>query len=224
MCFDRGWASAEREYQRALELNPNYATAHQWYAEYLAAMGRQTEARAEIRRAGETDPLSLIVSAAEGYVSYYGRDFDATIRHSEKTLEMDPNFVPALWFLGWGYAQKGMFAQAVATFQKAVSLSDGNSRMMAELGHAYAVSGQKAKAREIVQQLEMKSQQQYVSPYEIALVYVGLDEREQALVWLRKAFEDRAWQLMYLRVEPKLDHLRADPRFTDLLRDVGLAP
>jgi len=224
MCFDWDWTSAEREYKRALELNPNYATAHQWYAELLAAMGRQPEARAEIRRAIETDPLSLIVIAAEGYIGYFGRDFDETIRHSEKALEMDPNFVPAHWFLGWGYAQKGMFAQAIATFEKAVSLSGGSSRMMAELGHTYAVSGRRAKAREIVHQLEMKSRQQYVSPYEMALVYVGFDEREQALVWLRKAFEDRAWQMIYLRVESKLDHLRADSRFTDLLRDVGLAP
>ncbi|MBA3355568.1 MAG: winged helix-turn-helix domain-containing protein [Pyrinomonadaceae bacterium] len=223
MAFDWDWASAEREYKRALELNPNYATAHQWYAEYLAAMGRQPEAMAEIRRAGEIDPLSLIVSAAEGYIGYFGHDFDETIRQCEKTLEMDPNFVPAHWFLGWGYVQKGMFAQAVATFQKAVSLTDGDSRMLAELGHVYAISGQKAKAREIVHQLEVKSQRQYVSPYETALVYVGLDERERALVWLRKAFEDRAWQLMYLRVEPKLDRLRADPRFTTLLRDIGLA-
>lgn len=124
----------------------------------------------------------------------------------------------------WGGARKGMFAQAIGAFQKAVSLSGGASRMLAELGHAFAVSGQKAKALEIVRQLEMKSQRQYVSPYEVALVYVGLDEREQALVWLRKAFEDRAWQLIYLRVEPKFDHLRANSRFTDLLRDVGLAP
>ncbi|MCI0420930.1 MAG: tetratricopeptide repeat protein, partial [Acidobacteria bacterium] len=203
---------------------PNYATAHQWYAEYLAAMGRQPEACAEIRRASETDPLSLIVTAAEGYIRYFGRDFDETIRHSEKALEMDPDFVPAHWFLGWGYVQKRMFAQAVATFEKAVSLSGGNSWMLADLGHAYAVSGRKAKAREIVHQLEMKSRQQYVSPYELALVYVGLNEKERALVWLRKAFEDRAWQLIYLRVESKLDHLRADSRFTDLLRDVGLAP
>ncbi len=224
MAFDWDWARAELEYKRALELNPNYATAHQWYAEYLAAMGRQPEALTEIRRAGEIDPLSLIVSAAQGYIGYFGHDFDETIRQCEKTLEMDPNFVPAHWFLGWGYVQKGMFAQAVATFQRAVSLTDGDSRMLAELGHVYAISGQKAKAREIVHQLEVKSQRQYVSPYEIALVYVGLDEQEQALVWLRKAFEDRAWQLMYLRVEPKLDHLRAEPQFTDLLRDVGLAP
>ncbi|MGH9753735.1 MAG: winged helix-turn-helix domain-containing tetratricopeptide repeat protein [Blastocatellia bacterium] len=224
MCFDWDWPAAEREYQRALELNPNYATAHQWYAEYLAAMGRHAEARAEIRRAGETDPLSLIVSAAEGYISYFGRDFGETIRHSEKTLEMDPHFVPAHWFLGWGYAQKGMFAQAIGAFQKAVSLSGGDSRMMAELGHAYAVSGQKAKSREMIRQLELKSQRQYVSPYELALVYVGLDEKEQALIWLRKAFEDRAWQLIYLQVEPKFDHLRANSRFTDLLRGVRLAP
>lgn len=224
MAFDRDWPAAERECKRALELNPNYATAHQWYAEYLAAMGRQGEARAEIKRASEIDPLSLIVTAAEGYIGYYGRDFDATIRHSEKTLEMDPNFAPAYSFLSWGYMQKGMFAEAIGALQKAVSLSDGNSRMVGELGHAYAVSGQHAKAREIVHQLEMKSRRQYVSPYEIALVYAGLDEKELALAWLRKAFEDRAWQLMFLRVEPKLDRLRADSRFTGLLRDAGLAP
>ncbi|MGH9838611.1 MAG: tetratricopeptide repeat protein [Blastocatellia bacterium] len=224
MCFDWDWAAAEREYQRALELNPHYATAHQWYAEYLTVMGRQPEARAEVRRASETDPLSLIVTAAEGYISYFGRDFDETIRHSEKALEMDPHFVPAHWFLGWGYVQKGMFAEAAGAFQKAVSISGGNSWVLADLGHAYAVSGQKAKAREIIGQLEMKSRRQYVSPYEMALVYAGLNEREQALAWLRKAFEDRAWQLIFLRVEPKFDPLRADSRFTALLRDVGLAP
>ena len=223
ICFDWDWPAAEREYQRALELNPNYATARQWYAEYLAAMGRQGEALAEIRRAGETDPLSLIVAAGEGYISYYGRDFDATIRHSQKALEMDPSFVPSHWFLGWGYTQKGMFAQAIGAFQQAVALSGGASWALADLGHAYAMSGQTAQAREIIGQLEQKSRQQYVSPYEIALVYAGINEKEPALVWLRKAFEDRAWQLIFLRVEPKLDLLRADSRFTGLLRDVGLA-
>ncbi len=187
-------------------------------------MGRQEEALASIRRAGETDPLSLIVTVGEGYIGYYGRDFDATIRHSEKALEMDPNFVPAHSFLGWGYLQKGRFAGAIGALQKAVSLSGGNSRMLAELGHAYAVSGQQAKAREIIRELELKSRRQYVSPYQMALVYTGLEEREQTLVWLRKAVEDRAWQLIYLRVEPKFDPLRADARFTGLLREVGLAP
>ncbi len=223
MCFDWDWAGAEREYKRALELNPRYATAHQWYAEYLAVMGRQGEALASIKRAGETDPLSLIVTVGEGYIGYYGRDFDATIRQSEKALEMDLSFVPAYSFLGWGYLQKRMFAEAIGALQKAVSLSDGDARMVGELGHAYAVSGQKAQAREIIKQLELKSQRQYVSPYEIALVYAGLAEKEQALAWLRKAVEERAWQLMFLRVEPKLDLLRADSRFTGLLRDVGLA-
>ncbi len=222
-CFDWDWTAAEREYQRAIQLNPNYATVHQWYAEYLAAMGRHQEALAEIRRAGEVDPLSLIVNAGEGYVSYYGRDFDDTIRHSEKTLEMDPNFAPAYWFISWGLVQKGEFSRAINALQKGISLSGSNSQMLAELGYTYAVSGQKAKAREIIGQLEAKSRQQYVSPYEMAIVYLGLDENEQALKWLRKAFNDRAWQLMYLQVEPRFDRLKTDRQFSALLGDIGLS-
>jgi DNA-binding winged helix-turn-helix (wHTH) protein/TolB-like protein/Tfp pilus assembly protein PilF len=220
--FDRDWAGAESSYKRAIELSPNYATAHQWYAEYLAAMGRSEEALQEIKRAQELDPLSLIINAAAGFVDYYSRRYDQAVEQLQKMQELDPNFWPARWFLGWSYLAERRYEEAIEEFKQAVALSGESTGMKIELAHAYAVSGRKGEAEKMIGELMEQSKQSYVSPYGMAVVYVGLGEKDQAFTWLQKAYQERTWDLVYLKVDPKLDSLRGDPRLADLLRQLRL--
>jgi len=223
MMSDWDWVRAEQGFQRAINLNPTYSPARQWYAKLLTALGRHEEALTEIKMAQDLDPLSLIVGAIVGYVHYYARQYDRAIYYSQKNLELDPHFALTYWDLGWSYQQKGMYPEAVATFQKAVSLS-GGTKMVSELGYTYALSGRNDEAEKELKKLLRLSKRQYVSPYEIALIYVGLGEKDSALTWLERAAEDRAWESICLQVEPKFDRFRSDSRFTELVRRIGLAP
>jgi len=218
MAYERDWASAEKEYKRAIELNPNYPTAHQWYAEFLAAMGRSDEAISEIHRAQELDPLSLITNAAEGFINYYAHRYDQATAQLQKLLELDEHFWPARWFLGRAYVAQGNYREAIAEFEKARTLPGDSTGVIIELGYAYAVSGKRAEARKMIGELMEQSKRNYVSPYGIAMIYVGLGDKVQAFNWLQKAHEERTWDLVYLKVDPKLDSLRPDPRFAELLR------
>jgi len=224
MVFDRDWAGTESSYKRAIELSPNYATAHQWYAEYLAAMGRSEEAIQEIKRAQELDPLSLIINAAAGFVNYYARRYDQAVEQLQKMQELDPNFWPRHWFLGWSYLAQHRYEAAIDEFKQAKSLSGESTGMRIELAHAYAVSGRRREAQRMMGELMEQAKQSYVSPYGIAMIHVGLGEKDQALAWLQRAYQERTWDLVYLKVDPKLDSLRTDPRLTDLLRQLGLSP
>ncbi len=222
--YDWDWPAAEREIKRAIELNPNYATTYQWYANYLAIMGRLDEAIAEEKRAQELDPLSLNINTIVARRFYDARQYDQAIEQCQKTLEMDPNFAQAHFTLGQAYEQKTRYEEAIAALTKATTLSPSNPFHVSALGHAYAVSGQKSEAMKILDQLNELSQRRYVSPHEIAIIYAGLGEKEQAFAWLEKAYADRSWRLPFLKVEPRFDSLRSDPRFADLVRRVGLAP
>ncbi|MDQ3173897.1 MAG: tetratricopeptide repeat protein, partial [Acidobacteriota bacterium] len=221
--YDWDSSGAERDFKRAIELNPNYPTGHHWYAWYLAAMERHTEAIAEMKRAQELDPLSLVINTDVGWIFYYARQYDQAIAELQKTLEMDPDFVRAHLRLGLSYLQKSMNKEAIETLQKATDISEGSTEIVAFLGYAYAISGNKSEAQKILNDLQEGSRRRYVSPYYIAVIYTGLGEKEQAFKWLEKAYEERSGRLVYLEVEPMFDSLRADPRFTDLLRRVGLA-
>ena len=213
MAYDRDGAAAEREYQRALVLNPNYPTAHQWYAEYLTAQGRFDEALAEINRARELDPLSLITNSIEGFVYYYARRYDQSAAQLQKLLELDADFWPARWFLGWTLSAQGNHQQALAELERARQLSGNNTGVIAELGRAYAVAGRREEARRTLQELLAQAKTGYVTPYSIAAIYVGLGEHDEALTWLRKAETERAWEYTYLKVDPKFDALRAHPGY-----------
>ena len=217
--FDWDWAGAEREFERAIELNPRYPTAHHWYAYYLSGMGRLDQARAAIQRAQELDPLSLIINATVAHVFYYAREYDRAIEQLRKTLEIDSNFGHAHRLLGEAYRKKAMFGEAIAEMQKAVALS-GGSRVyyLAQLGNVYAVSGRRGEALRILDELMELSQQEYVSPTNFAIVCIGLGEKDQAFAWLEKAYEERSTFLTEFAVEPMFDSLRSDPRFQDLLR------
>jgi serine/threonine protein kinase/tetratricopeptide (TPR) repeat protein len=221
---DYDWERAEREFRRALQLNPGYATAHQWYGAFLASVGRFDEALAEVRRAREADPLSVPISAAVGRFLYVARRYDQAIEEYRKTLEMDPSFPGALAWLGAAHIQKGQHQEAIAELQRAHKLSEENTYTTGLLGQAYARAGQKSDAFRLLETLKEQAKRQYVSAYALAAVYTGLGDKEEALAWLEKAYEERSGWLFFAKVEPWLDPLRSDPRFQDLLRRMRLAP
>jgi len=217
------WSEAGREFRHAIELNPNYATTYDWHAFYLSFVGRPNEATRQAARALELDPLSLPFNADYAELLYFTRQYDKAIEQLEKTLEMEPHFYPAHINLGRVYEQKEMYEDAISEFRTALDLS-GSIDGLAALGHAYAVSGRKKEAQDILTQLSELSKSKYVSPYSMAVVHVGLGENGRALEWLREAAEEHAGWVIYLNVDPKLDPLREEAKFEDLLRTVGLAP
>jgi tetratricopeptide (TPR) repeat protein len=222
--YDWDWTGAEKEFKRAIELNPRYAIAHQWYGDYFEVTGRHNESIAEERRAVELDPLSLTISFELGTAFYYARDYDQAIQQFQKTLELDPNFPAVHAFLPAAYEQKGMYDEAIAGFQKGITPRGRSEWPMTVpgLGHVYAVSGKKGDARTVLNELKQLSGQEYVPAYGIALIYAGLGEKDQAFAWLEKAYEEHSFKMAWLKVEPRWDSLRSDPRFADLLRRIGL--
>lgn len=220
--YDWDWLAAEREFKRAIDLNPDYTEAHHSYSHYLIAMGRTAESLAESKRALELDPLDLVINAHLGWHYLYARQYDQSIEQSRRTLELEPNSLVAHWFLGRALEQKAMYQEAAKAFEKSITISDGSPTYVAALGHAYAVSGKKSEALRILNELKQQSKRTYVSPFNLAAISSGLGEKDQGFEWLEKAFEERSHWLVYLKVEPMLDGLRSDPRFTDLVRRVGL--
>ncbi len=218
------WPGYEREYRRVIELNPNYATAHYEYAQYLAAMGRFEEATREGKRAQELDPISVTFAEISAWMFYFARDYDGAIAEQRKVVEFDPNNFAPHRRLGLAYLQKKMNAEALAEIQQSRALSGGNAEEIGYLGYAYAVTGKRAAALKVLDELQEQSQHRYVSPYLIALIHTGLSNKDQAFIWLEKAYEDRSVNLMYLKVEPILDPLRSDPRYADLMRRMNLTP
>jgi tetratricopeptide (TPR) repeat protein len=221
--YDWDWAGAEKEYKRAIQLNPRYAPAHQWYGGYLHCMGRAEEATKERLLAQELDPLSPIINFELGLAYYFQHDYDRAIDQFKKTLELDPNFPPVLQILPAAYEQKGMYDEALAAFKKAISLSGLDAQhAVAGLGHLYAVTGRKSEAQEQINELKQLSQQRYVRSNFIAMIYAGLGDKDQAFAWLEKGFEEHAYQMTNLKLEPRFDVLHSDPRFADLVRRLGL--
>ena len=220
--FDYDWAAAEREYRRAIDLDPNYPTAHQWYAIYLMSAGRFDEAVRESRRAQELDPLSLPINMTLGWVFLNARQYDQSVEQLSKTLEMDPNFLLARHRLGLVYEQQGKYGEAIAEFDQVVNLSPGKPLGIAARARAYALSGKRVEAQKGLAELQELLKHRYVSPASIALVYAALGDKDQAFAWLDKADKERDANMARLKVDPRFDTLRSDPRFVDLLRRVGL--
>jgi DNA-binding winged helix-turn-helix (wHTH) protein/tetratricopeptide (TPR) repeat protein len=220
--FDWDWAEAEKGFRRAIELDPSYPTAHQWYAMYLSAMGRLPEALDEVRLAHGLAPLSHIISRDMGRVYLFACQYCDAIQQLEHTLEMEPNFVPALFFLGTAYAVEKRYGEALAVLQKAVDVSGGKPHLLAALGHTYAACGQIDAALRTLDGLREQAKRRYVSPYNFAVIYAGLGEVDRAFAYLEKTYEERSNWLVFLRGEPRLSSLRQDPRLVDLIRRVGL--
>ncbi len=217
--YEWNWPQAEFEFKRAIELNPNYATAYQWYANNLVVRGEFEQGLSMIRRAQEVDPLSLIISDNFGWSYYFAGRYDEAIRQYQKTVEMDPSFVPALNDLGLAYLQKGMYAEAEKQFLRVKELSDAfGSQSLAML---YALSGKKDEAHRILNEQLKLAATEFVSPYVIAQIYSSLNERDQAFQWLEKAFEARESQMTSFVPDPLFANLRSDPRFSDLKQRIG---
>ncbi|MEK7731576.1 MAG: tetratricopeptide repeat protein, partial [Planctomycetota bacterium] len=220
--YDWDWPTAEREFERAIALSPNYATAHQWYAEYLLWMGRHHEAIKEITKAQELDPLSLVISVNVGAFHTHTGDFEQAETWIRKTLELGPDFAVAHAHLGKSLFLQGRFGEAITETREAVRLS--NNKPSATLGYMCAKAGQPEEARKILDELAARSTDAYVAPTHFALVHAGLDERDRMFEWLERAYQERDVLLPLTLIDPLLAPMRSDPRFADLLRRVGLPP
>ena len=222
--YDWNWEQAEREFQRALDLSPSGATAHQWYSEYLADVGRWKEAILEAEHAAAVDPMSSIIRENLGRPYYYSRHWERAIENSRKTLQLDPDFPISHLRLGRAYAAAGRYPEAAAEFQRYFERSGGNTLALASLANVRARSGQRKEALQLIAQLHSLSSEKYVPAYQFALIYAGMNEADEAMRWLEKAYQERSDFLVCLKVEPLFDSLRADRRFQDLERRIGLEP
>ncbi len=220
--YDWDGVAVESEFRQAFDKNTNYAIGHSWHGEALAAMGRFPEAISEAKLAQENDPLSMSINTNAGWTLFLAGRHAEAMEALKKIIEIDPNFPRAHFRLGSAYEDGGMHADAIAELQKAVQLSAGDPYYEGALGHAYAVSGNVSAARRMLVVLKSRSTKRYIPAYAIALIYAGLGEKDNAFLWLEKACEDRSTSLAYLKVDPVLNSLRSDPRFSALVQRIAL--
>ena len=219
--YDWDWSGAETEFKRALELDPNSATAHQWYGDFLIRLGRLAEARAELTKALELDPLSLPINASVGQQLYFARQYEPAIQQLKKTLELDPNFILAQRGLEAAYAQSGMYKEAIAERQRLLTLS-GNPDLAVAIGEDYRKSGYSGVLQGSLEGLKEVSKERYVPPYHVAQIYARLADKKQTLAWLEQAFSERDSQVTYMKVEPAFDDIRSDAHFQQLLHRLAM--
>ena len=216
------WESAEKGFQKAIELDPAYVLAHHWYALCLTAIGKPNEAVNEMKKARELDPLSTRINADLGMAYLSAKKYDEAIEQEKNTLELNPKASGALWIRGMAYQQKKMFGEAIKDYRHALELSPEDQNYLAALGHVYASSGNTSAARNILDTLFALNKKEHVSPFFIALVYAGLNDKEKALEWLQKSYEEKSGSVRYLKMEPRLQNLRNEPRYTELMKKIGL--
>ncbi|MGH9860979.1 MAG: tetratricopeptide repeat protein [Candidatus Acidiferrales bacterium] len=217
MGYEWDWATAEREFRRALELNPGHSAAHHRYGYYLMLRGRWDEAGAELRKAQELDPLSMLINANIGFRHYLMREYDAAIAHWKKNLEMEPDYPLLHGYMGTAYIMKKMYPEAIESLEKA----KGTPGVTSAFGYIYGVTGREEKARKQLGALLDAAKRSFVPAFYIALLYAGLGDRDQAFAWLDRAYEERSGYLMEIHLDPMFDPLRSDPRFDALLRRLG---
>ena len=220
--FEWDWSGAEVEFQRAIELNPGCVEAYHWRSTLLSMLGRHAEALREKKRALAIDPLSVVIRTDLARMCYFARDYDLSLEHYRSALDMDPNFGSAHLWLAQVYQQKGLYEEAISSLKSGVHLSSDSTYALAKLGLGYAMAGRCDEARAVLNRLNALSSQRYVSPYDIALVHLGLRKNDEAFTWLQRAFEQRSIWIGYLNVEPQLDPLRSDQRFRLLVRGAHL--
>jgi serine/threonine protein kinase/Tfp pilus assembly protein PilF len=223
--FDWDWEASEREFKRAIELNPSYSVAHHWYGSVLlSAKGRDEDAMSEEMRALELEPLSLVINANLGFICYQAHRYDQAVDYLKNALEIDDDFVYGHFILGLTYAQKLMFDEAITEIKRANELMGGRGALInAALGYVYAIAGEREEAIQILAQLQTYPNNRDISPFHLALIYAGLGDKEQALRFLDAACEERYNWVVWLRTEPMLNGLRGEEKFVDLLRLIGLA-
>ena len=215
------WDEAEEEFKRAIKLNPNYATAHHWYSLYLLDVGRMAEGKAEITRAYELDPLSLIIGITLTYPYLAEGDANFSIAQSKKVVDLDPNFPRGHEYLGLSYLKDRRYSEAIPELEKGAELSGRERWPLRDLGFGYAISGKRAEAQAVIKELLGKYEKGQAIGQDLAAVYAGLGEKDQAFAWLEKDFQTRSGLLGWTRWTPAFESLRSDPRFTDLLRRMG---
>jgi TolB-like protein/Tfp pilus assembly protein PilF len=221
--YDWDWDGAEQEFQRAFAINPSYGSARQWHSLLLMARGRNSEALEEIERARTLDPLSPVIPASRIQAFYFSRQYDRAIEECRKAIEVEPNFLTVHYHLGQSLLAKGKFAEAIAELKKAEALADGPTPVFTmALGHAYGVSGDRATALKSLAELNAMGAKGYVPALFVSAIYTGMGDRDRAMQWLQKAYDERTEYMIFLNVEPMADPLRSDPRFQALLRKVGL--
>ena len=223
LTYDYDYPGAETELRRAIELNPNCASAYLWYGWFLTVLGRFEEAKVKLARAQELDPLSLNIKIYVILPIYFARRYDEAAEQLQEIALTDPNYYFVHAYLGLVYEGQGEYSKAVAEFQRAVALDD-SAEPRAQLAHAYALGGRKSEARKLLAELMERAKHQYLSPYDIALIHVGLGDYPRALQWLENAVEDRSEGCIWLKVDSRLDPLRSTPRFQDLLRRMNFPP
>jgi len=221
--LERDKAAAEREFLRAIELNPNYPTAHHWYSRYLRGIGRLDDAFREIKRAEELDPLSLVIinNVAEIYIDK--GDLNSATRECQRMIDLDPNFWAAHQTLGIVLVKQGRYAEALAEAQKSTQLADRSNASLALLGHVYARLGQRSEAGAVIKELERRYANKTADGRDLVVVYAGLGDKDKAFAWLEKAFADRSVFLVFLKLEPTMETLHSDPRWKDLERRAGIS-
>ncbi len=218
------WAAAEAQFKHAFELNPNYAVCHHWYSHFLTAVGRTEESLSASKRCLELDPLDLVINIHMAWHYHFARQYDQAIEQCWKTSELHPNSFWPAYFFGLAYEQQGQLDRAVEEFQIAVKMSGEVTFAAAALGHLYGTVGKAAEARAVYDELSARGRHTYVPAYDMALVCAGLGWKDQALEFLTRAYEERSGWMTYLKVDPRLDTLRAESRFLELLHRVRLAP
>ncbi|HTX39116.1 MAG TPA: winged helix-turn-helix domain-containing protein [Bryobacteraceae bacterium] len=219
--YDRDWAGADREFRRAIELNPNYANGHHWYAEFLSLVGRHAQAIAESQRARELDPLSSIIDAWVSSRYYFARHYEDAIKEGRNAVDLGPDFAPAHLVLGYAYEQKGMLREAITEFETASRLAAG-SMYSASLAHALAGAGRRSEALNLLDALRATARRRFVSSYDLAICEIGMGNKEQTLDLLSAAVQEHSPRVAFIGVDPRFDDLRADRRFAALLRLLGL--
>ena len=220
---DWDWLGAEREFQRAIDLDRRYPTAHHWYAvSLLAPLGRLEEACEEMLLAQALDPISSIIARDLARIHYYRQDYEAALDQCDHTIELNPHFPPAYWMLGLVQEQRGDFDESAAAFQRALQLSPRSPLMQSALGRTLALSGKQAEARQILHGLLNLTGTRYISPLEVASLHLALGEVEEGLHWLTRAFQDRCFDLISIRVDPRLESIRGNPRFHSLISQLAL--
>jgi serine/threonine-protein kinase len=220
---DWDWFGAEQEFRRAIALDPRYPTAHHWYAmSCLTPLARLDQACEEMLLAQELDPISSIIGRDLARIYYYKEDYDAALEQCDHTIELNPHFSPAYWILGLVQEQRGDFDESAAAFQRAIQLSPGSPLMKAGLGRTLALSGKQSEALHILRELHQLAERRYVSPFELAALYFALGQTDEGFQWLAKAFQDRCFELICLRVDPRWSALRRNPRFEQLFEQLGL--
>ena len=220
--YDWDFAGAKKEYQRAIDLKPGYATAHQWYALHLSFLGRHEEAIVEILRARELDPLSPRINANVGQLFFFARKYDRALEELKKSTEIFPEHLSNYFLTGWVYAQIGRYEDAISSYEHGYELSGRSGELSTFIAYIYALSGKRSEARKRLNNIIEYAKQNFVSPIGLASVYVGLGEKEEAFSWLEKGYSEKDAQLSYLKVNPVFDPLRSEPRFMALLKKVGL--